>query len=197
MKPTQFRLSLPQKHIPNYSNSGWRWVTRLLLMSLQCCLSGSLGLWKTLRVPNSLDLGEFNMGGPPKIWENPPNHPFVHRGFHYFHHPFWGTTIFGNTHICFVGCLGNQIQHCYFASWCLIGARGSKWIKNKDESLGDFAHFTFRDHRATEGNVTQIERRSDLHKLVKPLAELIDGSFRHLLICWFLYVKGECYATLR
>ena len=20
----------------------------------------------------------------------PPNHPFVHRVFHYFHHPFWG-----------------------------------------------------------------------------------------------------------
>ena len=36
----------------------------------------------------------------PKIvgW-NPPNHPFVHRDFHYFHHPFWGTPIFGNTHI--------------------------------------------------------------------------------------------------
>ena len=29
----------------------------------------------------------------------PPNHPFVHRVFHYFHHPFWGTTIFGNTQI--------------------------------------------------------------------------------------------------
>ena len=35
-----------------------------------------------------------------KIWL-PPNHPFVHRVFHYFHHPFWGlkTPIFGNTHI--------------------------------------------------------------------------------------------------
>ena len=39
-----------------------------------------------------------NLGVEPKIWENPPNHPFVHRVFHYFHHPFWGTTIFGNTH---------------------------------------------------------------------------------------------------
>ena len=29
----------------------------------------------------------------------PPNHPFVHRVFHYFHHPFWGfPPIFGNTH---------------------------------------------------------------------------------------------------
>ena len=34
----------------------------------------------------------------PKIMV-PPNHPFVHRVFHYFHHPFWGTIIFGNIHI--------------------------------------------------------------------------------------------------
>ena len=32
-----------------------------------------------------------------KIGVGPPNHPFVHRVFHYFHHPFWGTLIFGNT----------------------------------------------------------------------------------------------------
>ena len=29
----------------------------------------------------------------------PPNHPFVHRVFHYFHHPFWGTIILGNPHM--------------------------------------------------------------------------------------------------
>ena len=29
-----------------------------------------------------------------------PNHPWINRVFHYFHHPFWGPTpIFGNTHI--------------------------------------------------------------------------------------------------
>ena len=39
------------------------------------------------------------MGVEPKIGVfTPPNHPFVHRVFHYFHHPFWGTPIFGNTH---------------------------------------------------------------------------------------------------
>jgi len=27
-----------------------------------------------------------------------PNHPLKNRDFQYFHHPFWGTTIFGNTH---------------------------------------------------------------------------------------------------
>ena len=32
----------------------------------------------------------------PKIMV-PPNHPFVHRVFHYFHHPFGDTTIFGST----------------------------------------------------------------------------------------------------
>ncbi len=36
----------------------------------------------------------------PKIMGKPPNHPFVHRVFHYFHRPFWGPTpIFGLTPI--------------------------------------------------------------------------------------------------
>ena len=44
----------------------------------------------------------------PKIMV-PPNHPFVHRVFHYFHHPFWGPTpIFGNTHIVMVFLLGKK-----------------------------------------------------------------------------------------
>ena len=29
----------------------------------------------------------------PKIMGKPLNHPFVHRVFHYFHHPFWGIPI--------------------------------------------------------------------------------------------------------
>ena len=38
------------------------------------------------------------LGGFPKEWwVFPPNHPFGHRVFHYFHHPFWGfPTILGN-----------------------------------------------------------------------------------------------------
>ena len=40
------------------------------------------------------------MGVNPKIGgKNPPNHPLKNRVFHDFHHPFWGTPIFGNTHI--------------------------------------------------------------------------------------------------
>ena len=34
-----------------------------------------------------------HMGVEPKIMVfYPPNHPFVHRLFHYFHHAFWGET---------------------------------------------------------------------------------------------------------
>ena len=29
----------------------------------------------------------------------PPKHPMFNRVFHYFHHPFWGAPIFGNTHV--------------------------------------------------------------------------------------------------
>ena len=41
------------------------------------------------------------MGVNPKIGVGPPDHPFVHRVFPYFHHPFWGQnpTIFGSTPI--------------------------------------------------------------------------------------------------
>ena len=31
----------------------------------------------------------IDMGVNPKIMGKPSNHPFVHRVFHYFHHPFW------------------------------------------------------------------------------------------------------------
>ena len=35
----------------------------------------------------------------PKIGVGPPNHPMFNRVFHYFHHPFCGTNIFGNIHM--------------------------------------------------------------------------------------------------
>ena len=44
------------------------------------------------------------MGVNPKIWGKfPLNYPFVHRVFHYFHHPFWGPIpIYGNIQMCVV-----------------------------------------------------------------------------------------------
>ena len=41
----------------------------------------------------------FSMWVFPKIGVGHPNHPMFNRIFHYFHHPFWGTIIFGNTHV--------------------------------------------------------------------------------------------------
>ena len=35
----------------------------------------------------------------PKIVGFPPKSSHFNRVFHYFHHPFWGIPIFGNTHI--------------------------------------------------------------------------------------------------
>ena len=42
-----------------------------------------------------------HMGVSKNSGKTPQIIPFVHRVFHYFHHPFWGvnTPIFGNTHI--------------------------------------------------------------------------------------------------
>ena len=34
-----------------------------------------------------------------KWWVFHPNHPLNNRVFHYFRHPFWGTSIFGNAHV--------------------------------------------------------------------------------------------------
>ena len=45
---------------------------------------------------------------PKKGVVNPPNHPMFNRVFHDFYHPFWGTIIFGNTHI------GNHWEVCVY-----------------------------------------------------------------------------------
>ena len=52
----------------------------------------------------------------PKIGV-PPNHPFVHRVFHYFHHPFWSALIFGNTQIYHL-----EIAPIYGPTRCLVKA---------------------------------------------------------------------------
>ena len=46
------------------------------------------------------------MGVEPKIGGfYPPNHPFVHRVFHYFHHPFWVCSPAGTVANC---CLDHR-----------------------------------------------------------------------------------------
>ena len=42
------------------------------------------------------------MGVEPKIRVFTPQIMNFNRGFHYFYHPFWGTPIFGNTHMVYL-----------------------------------------------------------------------------------------------
>ena len=51
----------------------------------------------------------------PKIGV-PPNHPYFNRVFHYFHHPFWGMPIFGNTHLYPNYQLGGGFKYLLFSS---------------------------------------------------------------------------------
>ena len=60
------------------------------------CVKRKLHLLRDYSYPIGSDIWVF-----PKIWEKTQNHPFVHRVFHYFHHPFWGVFpyFWFNTHI--------------------------------------------------------------------------------------------------
>ena len=48
-----------------------------------------------LLMPHQTDTGWWMF--PKIVGKLPPNHPLKNRVFHYFHHPFWGIPIFGNT----------------------------------------------------------------------------------------------------
>ena len=51
-----------------------------------------------------------NIGVSKNRGVSPQNHPFVHRVFHEFNHPFWGTPIFGNIHIAGTSRLQSFLQ---------------------------------------------------------------------------------------
>ncbi len=66
----------------------------------------------------------------PKIWSFITQIIHFNRGFHYFHHPFWDTPIFGNTHISefllarflrsrsfWLGFFG---ETCFLAHWLIV-----------------------------------------------------------------------------
>ncbi len=70
----------------------------LKLMPIPCCRQLRLRQVSTFK---NLIAIQLDVSVEPKIGGKfPPNHPFVHRVFHDFHHPFWGfPIIFGNTHV--------------------------------------------------------------------------------------------------
>ena len=52
-------------------------------------ITSSRALWRLFRIPfRSLKIWVF----PSMVGEIPPNHPWINRVFHYFHHPFWWKT---------------------------------------------------------------------------------------------------------
>ena len=76
-----------------------------------------------------------HMGVSPKIGGlKPPKSSIFNRVFHYFYHPFWGTIIFGNTHIF----QGRDCKHPLFSDqrccipkmWILTT---STWLKKTQE----------------------------------------------------------------
>ena len=63
------------------------------------------GLLRCREVDNPSERGMCQVDDSSKErWKGrrlvPPNHPFWLWGFFIINHPFWGTPIFGNTHIC-------------------------------------------------------------------------------------------------
>ena len=64
----------------------------------------------------------FNMGCFQKIVGLiPQNHPLKNRVFHYLNHPFWGTLIFGNTHMLFFWFTCSHCCYIYNSNFFLDG----------------------------------------------------------------------------
>ena len=78
---------------------------------------------------------------PKIVGSFPPNHPLNNRVFHYFHHPFWGTTIFGNTYLqgfIHFQVVGNGISvvECPLKSRSIL--RKGLWHRKKQHLQKDF-----------------------------------------------------------
>ena len=64
---------------------------------------------------------------------SPPNQPLKHRVFHDFHHPFWGTPIFGNTQI--------QLDQNFMVANLWVANRGISDENNPHANLWSLAIF--------------------------------------------------------
>ena len=91
----------------------------------------------------------------PKIWENSPNHPFLHRVVHYFHHPFWGKTpLFLETAIyiyirrcCCCLCGGGRAKTC----WALF-VQTYFWVVEISQWLLGFCWWLSHPQKKYESN---------------------------------------------
>ena len=72
----------------NYTHGWTCWVT---LTSMACKVQWNFqGSGGALMKRKTQGFCIYSIWVFPKIGVGPPNHPFVHRVFHYFHHPFGG-----------------------------------------------------------------------------------------------------------
>ena len=64
------------------------------------------------------------MGVEPKIEIKPPKSSIFLGVFHYFQHPFWGSPIFGNTHMIKGSLACQNLYHMHpYANFFLFGHR--------------------------------------------------------------------------
>ena len=97
------------------------------------------------------------MGVEPKIRGTvPPNHPFVHRVFHYFHHPFLGPSpIFGNIHLCggLVFSLTNLLPMVGLNLPVIFRSLGTNTLRLEPCIMGEMILcFFFKDHQVIKMN---------------------------------------------
>ena len=91
------------------------------------------GLWGGIKMGPILDV-------EPKIGGFSPKSSHFNRVFHYFHHPFWGTPIFGHTHLfgASIQSMANRWSFwrsspvprkkgAFFLGWCHIMNPGLGW----------------------------------------------------------------------
>ena len=81
-----------------------------------------------------------HMGVNPKDRGKIPQIIHFNRGFHYFHHPFWGIPVFGNTHIASCKLTWRLLYHHY-----LIGNTSSFRFSSQSCKFffGGVDHWTF------------------------------------------------------
>ncbi len=80
-----------------------------------------------LQLTPSIYLNKGWMWVFPKIGV-PPNHPIL-IGFSIINHPFWGTTIFGNTHVDLCGCWLKRKPHDKTLWFVFLFVVSTSWLQ--------------------------------------------------------------------
>ena len=91
-------------------------LPKLSSIWLKSKMCGSSKKWQNANV-HSLSKAYVDMDVSENSGFSPQIKTFKNRVFHYFHHPFWGTTIFGNTHMSPITTVPIPFQKSHFNGW--------------------------------------------------------------------------------